>query len=773
MAIKRRYFLFGAAVVAGAGVFGIKWADGAARDSAMEATLEDGESGFSAWLKIAADDAVTIYSPTIDFGQGSHTALAQMAADELDADWSKVRVEQAPALSGFANSALLQGFANEFTGWVGDAMPQSLLSMLARAMPMQITGGSSSVRYVGQTLMRKAGAAARQVLMEEAAARLNAPASELTTADSKVTHAPSGRSLRYGELAPAAAARALPNDPPLKPSNAYRLIGQSVQRLDIPAKVDGTAQYGIDVSLPDMRVATIMMAPVRGGRLDSVDESPALAVSGVEKVVKLDDAVAVIAKGYWPALKGLQSLSPNFSDGGHGALSSAAIYEAQDQLRAADKPDNKAGDGDVDAAFDAQGATTVEALYRVPFIHHAMMEPFAMTAHHHDGKLDVWVGLQDPLSVRKLAAQAAGLDVADVTVHPLIMGGGFGRRFPEKCQIISQAVQLAMQCPWPVKLIWSREEEVRHGAYRCQSSGHLKAALGADGKIAAWRSDYVQRDNAEMETKFNYVVPATSRRHFAYTTNQDDGPWRSVNSTQQGFYNESFIDELAHAAEQDPYQFRRKHLPEGSRHREVLDEVARRANWETPAPQGIGRGIALVESFGTIVGQVVEASLREDGYPRVHKVTAVVDCGSVVNPKNAEAQIEGGIIMALSVAIGEEITLENGAVAQSNFSDYPILKLADAPPEMSVHFIQSGAKMGGIGEPGVPPAPRRARQCNFRRYRQPCAYAADQRSGQEQFASIELDVASRYRPVEAAADLISPLAGGSASSNHAVDAVRY
>ena len=703
MKMRRRYFLFGAVAAAGAGAFGIKWADGDARDDAIAATVGEGEAGFAAWLKIAPDDTITVYSPTIDFGQGSHTALAQMAAEELDADWRKVRVEQAPALPGFASTALIQGFANEMGG-LGDKAPQSLMSMAARSFPIQLTGGSSSIRFIGNLAMRKTGAAARHALLEEAAARWNVPVSELSTANSRVTHTATGRSLRYGEIAVAAAARDLPNDPKLKDPSAYRLIGQPTPRLDIPSKVDGSAQYGMDISLPDMRVATIMMAPVREGKLKAVDEAPALAVPGVEKVVKLDDAVIVVAKGYWQATKGLQALSPEFTDGGHAALNSAAIYEAQDKLRGEGKPANKAGDGDVDGVFDAPGARIVEADYRMPFVHHAMMEPFAMTAYHKDGKLEVWVGLQDPLAVRKMAADAAKLPVDSVTVHPLIMGGGFGRRFPEKCQIVAQSVQLAMQCAWPVKLIWSREEEIQHGAYRCQSSGHLKAALDSSGKIAAWRTDYVQRDNAEFECKFTYAVPKTSRRHFLYKTNQDDGPLRSVNSTQMGFYNESFIDELAHAAGQDPYAFRRAHLEDGSRHQRVLDELAKRSNWQSPAPAGVGRGMALVESFGTIVGQVVEASMREDGYPRIHKVTAVVDCGTVVNPLNAEAQIHGGIIMSLSMAMGEEITLENGAVAQTNFGDYAILKLADAPPIVDVHFLQSDAPMGGIGEPGVPPA---------------------------------------------------------------------
>ena len=705
MGVKRRNFLIGAAAVAGAGIFAIGWSDRSARASAQGAVVKPGEAGFAVWLKIAPDDTVTIYSPHIDLGQGSHTALAQMAADELDADWSKVRVEQAPALPGFANSALLQGFGDEMASGIGSMLPQALLSLLARTAPIQITGGSSAIRFTGQNAMRRTGAAARAMLLEEAANRLGVPVTELTTADSKVIHAASGRSLRYGEIAAAAAERTMPGNPQLKEAKDFRLLGKSMPRMDIHAKVDGSAQYGIDVALPEMRVAVLTMAPVRGGKLISVDEKPALAVGGVEKVIKLDDAVIVVGKGFWQASKGLQALAPKFSDGGHGALSTAAIFAAQDKLRAAGKPDNTGGDGDVDAIFADKSLPAVEADYRVPFIHHAMMEPFAMTAHYRDGQLDVWVGLQDPLSVRDVAAKAAGLNEDDVTIHTLIMGGGFGRRFPASCEIIAQTVQVAKQCPWPVKLIWSREEEVRHGAYRPQSSARLKAAIGKDKRIAAWQSDYVQGDDAEMETRFNYLVPQTARRHFAYKSNQNDGPWRSVNSTQQGFYNESFIDELAHAAGEDPYQFRRKHLPAGSRHLNVLDEAAKRSGWGTPLPEGTGRGIALVESFGTIVCEVIEASVRGDGYPKLHKVTAVVDCGTTVNPQNAEAQIQGGIIMALSVAIGEEITLAGGAVVQSNFNDYPLLKLADTPPVIDVHFIESGAKMGGIGEPGVPPAP--------------------------------------------------------------------
>ncbi len=702
--VKRRIFLAGSALLVGGGIFGVWWTDKSAKSAAKALVEGEGEHAFNTWMTIAEDDTVTLFSPHIDFGQGSHTALGQMLADELDAAWDKVRIEQAPADFAFANAALVKGFLPEMAGeTVAGLLPDAVIGMMARAMPVMITGGSSAIRFTGEVGMRKTGAAVRAVLIAEAADRLGVPASELTSADGKVTHAPSGKVLRYGELAAGAAGRSLASDPVLKTRDQWKLIGKPVPRRDIPAKVDGSAVYGIDFTLPDMRVATVAASPVRGGKLEAVDEAPAMAVSGVEKVIKLDDAVVVIAKGYWPATKGLAALSPKFTDGGHAAMSTAAIYAAQAKRRAGGKPDNEGGEGDVDSAFAADGAKLLEAEYRVPFLHHAMMEPFALTGHFKDGTLTIWGGLQDPLSTRVRAAKAAGLDVENVVFNPMIMGGGFGRRFPDVVEIIDQIALVAKQVPYPVKLVWSREEEVRHGTYRPQSSAGLKASL-KDGAITAMRIDYAQSGNAEGEVPFIYAIPATSRRHFAYQSNQIDGPWRSVNATQLGFYTESFMDELAAAAGEDPYQFRRKHLPDGSRHQKVLDTVAQRSGWGSPLPDGAGRGIAIVESFGTIVAEVIEATVKDDGSPKVLKAWAVVDCGTTVNPLNAEAQIAGGLIMSLSAAIGEAITLDKGAVVQSNFGDYPILKLADAPPQIDVHFIESGAKTGGIGEPGTPPA---------------------------------------------------------------------
>ncbi len=705
--VKRRAFLVGSAAIVGGGIFAVAWGDSSAAKRARALTIGWREGSFSTWLKIGVDDTVTLYSPHIDFGQGSQTALAQMAADELDANWDKVKVLQAPAETAFANTPLGKAFVTDMTGMPGiiGIVPNSVFSMLARNMPLQITGGSSAVRFTGQFGMRIAGAAARLALLETAAERFGVPVAELSTANSVVTHVKSGKTLRYGELAEEAAQRSLSSDPKLKDPKDYKLIGKPVKRFDIPAKINGTAEYGIDINIPEMRVATVIASPIRGGKLLSVDIAPAMAIKGVEKVLKLESSVVVVANGYWPALKGARALAPKFSDEGKNAgFSTASIFTAQDNAINTGKPTNSYSEGDVAPVFSAAAAKSVESKFRLPFLHQAMMEPFALTAYHKDGKLELWGGLQDPLLTKMMAAEAAGLSADDVTFNTTLMGGGFGRRFPGYSEIIGQAAKVAMQLPYPVKLIWSREEEVQQGAYRPQSSAKLKAALGKDGKIAAWRTDYAQFADAESETVFPYVIPAVSRNHYEYRSNQTDAFWRSVNSTQHGFYNESFMDEMAAAAGEDPYQFRRKHLPAGSRHLKVLDEAAKRAGWGTPLPAGTGRGIALVESFKTIVAEVVEVSLKEDGTPKLHNVYAVVDCGTTVNPLNAEAQIMGGIIMGLSAAIGEEITLENGAVVQSNFHDYPVMQLADAPARIDVHFIESGTPMGGIGEPGLPPA---------------------------------------------------------------------
>jgi len=688
--VKRRAFLIGGLAVVGGGVFALQYGDYAARRDALAMTKSGKSGSFTGWLKIGEDDRITVYSPHIDMGTGNGTALAQMVADELDADWDSISVEHAPADNAFANAWLAKGFVKDIAGV---SLPGSIASLMSRNMVNQITGGSSAVRFTGQIGMRTLGAAAREALVTEAAERLKVPAGELTTAKGVVTHAKSGRSLRYGELAIAASQRSLSSEPKLKAPKDFVLIGKPVPRFDIPAKVDGSAIYGIDVQLPDMRVAAVMAAPVRGGKLESVDSAPAMAIKGVEKVVQMDNAVAVVAKGYWPALKGLQALSPKFSDGGHAAVSSAAIAAEQDRLVK-----------EAALSVDAGGGKLVEAGYRAPYLHHMMMEPFAMTAHRKGDSLEVWGGMQDPLATRKALADAAGLDFDNVTLNTTLLGGGFGRKLPGAgTDVVPQVVKLAMESPWPVKLIWPREEEVKQGTYRPASTIGFKAALGADGKVSAWSAAFAQAAGGESGMKLIYDIPSVEVEHVEHSTNIITAAWRSVEASQHGFFQEAFMDELAHAAGADPLEFRKSHLAVGSRAARVLDAAAKASGWGTPLPAGRGRGIAVVESFGTVCAHVIEASVKEDGSPKVHKVWAAVDCGQVVNSSNAEAQVSGGIVMGLSAAIGEEITIDKGAVVQSSFPDYPVMQMADAP-EIFVEFLQSEAPIGGLGEPGLPPA---------------------------------------------------------------------
>lgn len=694
MGVKRRNFLIGATAVIGGGIFALQYGDYAAGREGLALTRRGRAGSFTGWLRIGEDDRVTLYSPHIDMGTGNATALAQMAADELDVDWARMAVEQAPADEAFANAWLASGFVEDAAK--GSAalslVPHSIYSLMARKLAGQITGGSSATRFTGQHGFRVVAASARLALVDEAAARLGVPAGELNTARGIVTHALSGKSLRYGELAVAAAERDLNPEPKLKPATDYVYIGKSAPRFDIPSKVDGSAKYGIDFALPDMRVATVMAAPSRGGKLGSVDPAPAMAIKGVEKVVKLDNAVAVVARGYWAALSGLRALDPKFGDGGNGDVNTAGMFAEQEEL-----VKTKSG------AFDARGGKLLEASYRAPFLHHMMMEPFALTAHHKNGKLQVWGGMQDPLGTRKAAAQAAGLSQEDVTFHPMLLGGGFGRKLPGENAVIEQVVKLAMESPWPVKVIWPREEEVRQGTYRPQTAITLKASLGADGKVSIWQSTCAQDAQLEAGMAPLYAFPVIEQNHAKHKTNIAVASWRSVEASQHGFFHESFIDELAHAAGADALEFRKRHLAAGSRAARVLDAAAKASGWGSPLPQGTGRGIAVVECFGTFCAHVVQASLRDDGYPRVEKVWAAVDCGQVVNPRNAEAQVMGGIIMGLSAAIHEEITVDKGAVVQSSFSDYPLLTLAETPV-IAVEFLQSDAPMGGLGEPGLPPA---------------------------------------------------------------------
>jgi isoquinoline 1-oxidoreductase beta subunit len=547
-------------------------------------------------------------------GQGTHTALAMMLAEELDADWSRVRPERAPGEKAFANRFLAEGWILQ--GWRVPSFLDGPIDVgfgeIARFIDLQITGGSTAVRFTGQVGMRIVGAAARAMLIEAAARRWQVPTQELTAADSTVTHAGSGRSARYGELAVEAARLGVPASPRLKPRKEYKIIGRSPPRFDIPAKVTGAAQYGIDVRLPDMLYATVKAAPVHGGALASVDPAPALRVNGVERVIRLDNAVAVVARGTWQASRGLAALAPAFTDGGKGGVSSESYAAMQDRALAGSDSKSVHKAGDAESALQAAPRNRiVEATYRVPYLHHAAMEPINATALLKDGKLTVWAGEQDALGSKAVLVKASGLPADKVTLVATPVGGAFGRRIPLKEGHLAQMVALAREmAPRPVKLIWSREEDFAQGTYRPAVAAHFRAALGAGGMPEAWSHLFAHTPGPGSNDGFliPYAIANQSIRSVTMSSHVRTGVWRSVAHTQHGFWIESFIDELAHAAGRDPFQYRRDLLPAGSRHRRVLETAAEKAGWGTPPPSGAGRGIALVESFGTVVAHVVEAS---------------------------------------------------------------------------------------------------------------------------------------------------------------------
>src|SRR5262245_18840113 len=426
---------------------------------------------------------------------------------------------------------------------------------------------------------------------------------------------------------------------------------------------------------------------------------------GVGRIVRLSDAVAVVARSYRPASRALAARSPQFSDGGHVTVSSASLAAEQDRQLATGTGSSLRRAGDAEGELQrAPAGRIVEATYRVPFLHHAAMEPLNATAQFKDGTLTVWAGVQDALGDKARIAQWAGRWASDVALVALPLGGSFGRRLDQA--FLYQVADVAREVsPSPVKVIWSREEDFAQGTYRPALTSRIRAALAPDGRPIAWLQLFADNPAVGRNEAYTipYRIPSQSIRSVAIPSHVRVGSWRSVAHSQHGFYTESFIDELAHAAGQDPLAYRRDLLPAGSRHRRVLEIAAEKAGWGETLPPGVGRGIALVESFGTIVAHVIEASLGPRGTPRVHRVTAAVDCGTVRHPATAAAQVEGAIVMGLSAAIAEEITIDAGAVVQRGFPDYPILTLADTPPRIDVHFIESDGPWGGLGEPGLPP----------------------------------------------------------------------
>ena len=659
-----------------------------------------GQHWLSAWLKIAADGTVTVVVPHCDMGQGAQTALAMMAAEELDADWSRVVIEEAPATDDFANAHVIRAFLpDEVPPWTARGFDWTTYK-LAQVVGLQVTGGSSSVRSTGHYGMQVAGAAARALLLQAASQRWSVPADQLTVAQSRVTHAASARSAHFGELAAAASQLPLPSAPSLKPRSQWQLLGSSPQRRDLPGKVDGSLRYGIDVQMPGLLQASVRTSPVQGATLLSVDDAPALAMPGVKAVVKLPDAVAVVASSWWQAERAVQALQPQFSAPNHPANDSDALYADIEHSLA--KASDVRTQGNVEKALGS-AAQRLEARYQLPLLAHAAMEPLNATVRIADGRCEVWAGTQDPLAARKVAAKAAGLAKEAVTLHNLPLGGSFGRRLPGCFDYIDQATRIAAALsPAPVKLLWSRSEDLQHDYYRPAMVAQLQGGVDSTGSLLAWRARY--NGGGEPQAGMPpYHIPHLDLRSSSHEAGVvREGSWRSVGFSQQCFVIESFIDELAHAARQDPLAFRLAALARAPRHQAVLRAAAQRAQWDQPLPQGQGRGIALVEAFGSLCAVVAQVQVEAASTLRVLRLVAAVDCGPVIHREGALAQVQGGLLFGLSAALNEQVTVQAGRVQQASFADNPLLRI-DAAPPVEVQFVASTAPLGGLGEPGVPP----------------------------------------------------------------------
>ncbi len=661
------------------------------------------------FIRIDRDGRVTLIMHKVEMGQGTYTSMPMLVAEELEVDLSQVRLEHAPP-----DDAL---YAEPLFG-------------------VQETGGSTSVRGNWEPL-RRAGATARSLLVSAAAETWEVPPGACRAANGAVIHGPTGRSLSYGALVDHAARLPVPGNVPLKDPKDFKLIGTPVRRLDTPDKVDGTTQFGIDVRLPGMKFAAVAACPVFGGKLTSVDDAKAKAIPGVQQVVRLEDAVAVIAGDTWAAKQGLAALDIRWDEGPNANLSSADIVQ---QLATASQ---KAGavareEGDVARAM-AGAAQKVEAIYELPFLAHATMEPVNCTVHVRPDGCDLWLGTQVPTFTQTAAAKVTGLSKGKVQVHNQFLGGGFGRRL--EVDFVIRAVQIAKQVTGPVQVLWSREEDIQHDMYRPYYYDRIAAGLDAQGMPVAWTHRVT--GSSIMARVVNQLFPKTLRVMRAaglhqlwamvkgldvdavegaaeppyalpnirvdYVRQEPPGVptafWRGVGPTHSIFVVESFIDELAAAARRDPFEYRRALLDRSPRARAVLELAAERAGWGRPLPAGRGgerggRGIALLHAFGSYIAQVADVVVSTQGDVRVRRVVCAVDCGTVVNPDTVQAQMESGIVFGITAALWGEITIKQGRVEQHNFHDYRMLRMSETPA-IEVHLVKSPEAPGGVGEPGT------------------------------------------------------------------------
>lgn len=702
MTISRRRFLFTTALVGGGVLIGYSATRPSKHRRANAELAKEGEHYVTSFLKIEPDNRVTVYVPHSEMGQGVHTSLPMMAADELDAAWELVDVEQAPAIDMFANGDLIKGFAGEF------GVPNFLMGLVsvsavkvAEIMNLQTTGGSSSVRFTGEVAMRTAGAAARAMLIECAAARWGVSADECNAQLSYVQHNASGRSLSYGELAADAALLEPPENPALKDPSQFTIMGKAISRVDIPAKVDGSAHYGLDAQPEGLLYAAIRFAPVFGTKLVSVDAGDVLSRRGVERIVELEDSVAVVADSYWRAKEALKLVKAEFETSDADTTSSADIFTGFDRSLADSNGSKVIEEGDAEAALES-AEDVIEGNYRVPYLAHAAMEPMNCTVYIHDDIAEVWTSTQDALGIKGRVASIAGLSEDDAVFHHSYLGGGFGRRLPFNWNVIDHATLIAKQFNVPVKTVLSREDDMQQDYYRPAVASNFKAAFDGAGNVQAWHNRFTGPVQTPGASHIPYAIANKSIRVVDGDTHVPIAAWRSVDHSQQTFFTESFVDEIAHRSGKNPFQFRMELLQEHPRHRKVLEVAAEAAGYGQNLPAGHALGIAVQESFGSIVAEVAEVSLDENKRPVIHKVTCAIDCGWAVNPDTVEAQVESGIIYGLTAALYGEITIENGRVAQNNFPDYEMLRMATSP-EIDVHIVESGEALGGLGEPSTPP----------------------------------------------------------------------
>ena len=697
----RRSFLATAGVVGGGLALGLTLSPNRLKMAGQDAATGD-EIILNTWVKVTPDNQITVFFPHSEMGQGAGTGLAQMLAEEMEADWDTVSIVQAPVTDEYINSDLGRGYI------VGEGanIPSFMYPMLdfaflqiAGGLVGQLTGGSTAIRLTGHHGMRRAGAAAKEMLLQAAAAEWDVPISTLVADNSMVVHETSGQRATFGALA-ARAAEFTPNlKPALKDSKDYRIVGTAKPRLDLPGKVNGTAQFGIDVTVPGMVYATVALPEVRDARVSSIDDGGLTPRKGLGKIINLGDAVAVTADSYWTASQALQELDIAW-EGGQTELSSASLRAQHVSDLTGGEFEEMDAEGDT-SALSSDGA--LQAEYEVPYLAHATMEPMNCTlAIGEDGAADVWVGHQNQLFARNAIAETLGLEAAKITMHPVYLGGGFGRR--AEMDFVTLGARIAQQLDTPVKIIWSRETDMTNGTYRPAILSQMEG-LVENGKIAGFRNRYIDArsgmPDSERPFGFQYDVPNRDVARVICPSPIPAGTWRAVDFTQMGFFHEAFMDELAKKAGTDPLQFRLNHTSH-PRRKAVLDRLATESDWGASLPAGHGMGMAMVESFETIVAQAIEASVSEDGGVRVHRVVSVVDCGRVINPSAAEAQVTGSVIYGLTAALFGEITLDAGAIQQTNFPDYDMMRLANAPKQ-TVHFIESDAAPGGLGEPGVPP----------------------------------------------------------------------